>query len=100
MFRGEKTFNEEKLEKLHEALGWLNNFLAGHDFAVGNNITIADHILSASVETIRAANVDLKRHSNILPWLERCKSNMPGYDEINTAGANGWGEMFKSRCNL
>ncbi|KAK4313289.1 hypothetical protein Pmani_015346 [Petrolisthes manimaculis] len=99
IFRGEKTFDEEKLKKLHEALGWLNTFLSGHDFAVGNNITIADHVLSATVETFPEANIDLTSHPNVVSWLERCKTKMPGYEEINIAGAKDWGKMFKSRCN-
>lgn len=100
MFRGEKTLDPEKLEKIHEALGWLNTWLSGHDFAVGNNITVADHTLTASVETFRAAGIDLKSHSNIVSWLDRCKAKMPGYSEINIVGAKAWGEFFRSKCNL
>uniref|UniRef100_W6MEZ5 Glutathione-S-transferase-like-1 protein n=1 Tax=Coenobita clypeatus TaxID=474045 RepID=W6MEZ5_9EUCA len=100
LFRGEKSFNPEKLEKLHEALGWLNTWLAGHDFAVGNNITVADHSLSATVSTFKAAGIDLDRHPNVVAWLKRCEAKMPGYSEINTAGVEEWGQMFRSRCNL
>ena len=54
MFEG-KDKNPAKLEKLKEALGYLNGFLAGHQYAVGDNITVADHSLMASVTTITAA---------------------------------------------
>lgn len=99
MFRGEKEFNPQKLERLQEALGWLDGFLSGHKFAAGNNITVADHTLLATVSTIREANVDLSKHTNILAWLDRCKTEVPGYD-TNQKGAVEWGKFFRSRCNL
>ncbi|KAG0713704.1 Glutathione S-transferase 1, isoform C [Chionoecetes opilio] len=90
--------NPEKLERLQEALGWLDGFINGHKFVAGDNITVADHTLLATVSTIKEANVDLSKHCNVLAWLDRCKA-MPGYD-ANQRGAEGWGKFFKSRCNL
>lgn len=60
MFRGETKANPEKLEKLHEALGWLDGFLAGHDWAVGNSVTVADFVLVASVSTFEVSGIDLR----------------------------------------
>uniref|UniRef100_A0A0P4W863 GST N-terminal domain-containing protein n=2 Tax=Scylla olivacea TaxID=85551 RepID=A0A0P4W863_SCYOL len=99
MFQGEKELNPDKLARLQEALGWLDGFLSGHKFAAGDNITIADHILLATVSTIKEADVDLSKHANILAWLEKCKAEVPGY-ETNQKGAEDWGKFFKSRCNL
>ena len=97
LFRGEE-FNPDKLARLQEALGWLDGFLSGHKFAVGNNITIADHTLLATVSTIQEANVDLSKHTNILAWLENCKAEMPGYD-TNQKGAEDFGKLLKSSSN-
>ena len=44
----------ENLEKLHGALATLESYLSKSSYAVGDNITIADHSLAASAETIRA----------------------------------------------
>ena len=99
MFRGEKEFDTDKLARLQEALGWLDGFLSGHKYAAGDNITIADHSLLATVSTIKEANVDFSKHTNILAWLETCKTDIPGY-ETNQKGAEDWGKFFKSRCNL
>lgn len=41
LFQGE-SYNEEKAEKLNEALGWLNSLLEGRAFVAGDNLTIAD----------------------------------------------------------
>ncbi|KAG0722493.1 Glutathione S-transferase 1, isoform D [Chionoecetes opilio] len=96
MFRG-GSIDEEKLTKLHEALEWLDGFLAGHKWAVGDNITVADHSLAASVSTFKAAGIDLEKHSNVSAWLARCEGEMPGYAEVNTPGAVKFGEFFKSK---
>jgi len=51
--------DEEKLKKLEEALGFLNTFLEGSKYAAGDNITIADHSLLASVSTIEVSSPNL-----------------------------------------
>ncbi|XP_047474926.1 glutathione S-transferase 1-like [Penaeus chinensis] len=75
-----------KLETLHEALGWLNDFLAGNSWAVGDDYTVADCVLVASVSSFEAAGIDLSRYSRITTWLEKCKTSLPGYDEVSTQG--------------
>lgn len=96
MFQGQ-SLDPEKLAKFHEAMGWLDGFLAGHKWAVGDTITVADHSLAASVSTFKAAGIDLEKYSNVSAWLARCESEMPGYAEVNTPGAVTFGEMFKSK---
>nr|CCQ19301.1 GST-delta [Macrobrachium rosenbergii] len=95
LFRGEEL-DPTKIEPIQEALGWLDGFLAGHKYAAGDNITIADHTLLTTVITIRKANIDLSKHTNILAWLERCKTDVPGYD-MNEQGAEEWAKFFKSQ---
>merc|ERR1711915_32582 len=97
LFRGANKPDPEKLEKLQEALGWLNGFLEGDDYAVGNSVTVADHTLVASVSTFEAAGIDLSKHPNVLAWLSRCKANMPGYKQANDQGAQEFGKMAKTK---
>jgi len=97
MFRGEDKADPEKLEKLHEALGWLNGFLEGHDYAVGNNITVADHTLVATVSTCESTGIDISKHANVTAWLARCKTSMPGYSEVNEPGAQEFGKSAKAK---
>lgn len=49
------AIDPSKLEKLQEALGWLNSYLDGHNYLTGSSITIADHAVVASVSTFDAA---------------------------------------------
>lgn len=85
----------EKLEKLYEALGWLDSYLLD-TFIAGPKPTIADHALVASVSTFAAGGVDIARFPKISAWLSACKSSMAGYDE-NEKGAQQFGGFAKPK---
>ena len=51
VLKGEKP-SMEALEKVREALEWLEPSLEGHFFAATNRITIADFALVATISTI------------------------------------------------
>lgn len=86
----------EKVKKLEEALGFLNGFLEGNKFAAGDDLTIADHSLVASISTIDAVGHDISAYPNVVRWFEDCKKSMSGYEECNGEGAKQFGEWFKS----
>ncbi|XP_076057786.1 glutathione S-transferase 1-like [Oratosquilla oratoria] len=98
MFRGQDKPDPEKLAKLQEALGWLDTYLTGHEYAVGNDLTVADCVLVASVETFVAAGIDIEAHSRVKAWLEKCRS-IPDYAKCNGDGAKAFGEMAKAKLN-
>lgn len=52
LFLGEDEIHDEKKTPLEEALGFLDIFLEGNSFVCGENLTIADCCLVASVSTI------------------------------------------------
>ncbi|XP_076057783.1 glutathione S-transferase D1-like [Oratosquilla oratoria] len=98
VFKGEaKSLDPEKIKTLQEALGFLNIFLEGHDFAVGNSITVADFVLVACVETFDACEFDLSAHKNVMAWLERCRQQMTDYDECNANGAKVIASWLKGK---
>lgn len=89
---------ESRLEKVQEALGWLNGYLADSEYAGGSDSpTIADHILVATVSTIQECGIDLGDYENVTAWLERCTENLEGYEEENGEGAKMFGEAYKSK---
>ncbi|XP_026689110.1 glutathione S-transferase 1-1-like, partial [Diaphorina citri] len=49
---GGAPLDAEKAEKLDQALGFLNTFLASSPWVAGDNITIADCSIVASLSTI------------------------------------------------
>ena len=93
----DKTSDPDNLAKLQEALGWLDGFLSGHKWAVGDSMSVADHSLAATVCTIKAAGIDLGKYSSVSAWYARCEADMPGFAELNTPGAEKFGAMFKSK---
>lgn len=95
-FKGEEP-DPAKLERLHEALSWLNKYLMDYCFAAGNKITVADHCLVASVASMEAAGVELAQYKRLSRWLHRCKASMPAYAEANEEGARAFGGFIKSK---
>lgn len=94
--RGQKP-DPAKLEKLQEALGWLNKFLMEYTFAAGNKVTIADHCLVSTVSTIESLGIELDEYTRIVKWLKRCKTVMQGYKEANGDGAEMMGNFLKQK---
>lgn len=91
LFQGQKP-DPKALKSLQEALMWLDNFLDGCTYSAANTITVADHCLAATVETIKQSKISIARYQNIKTWLQRCKDNMPGYEE-NEEGAKFIGQL-------
>ncbi|KAL1139450.1 hypothetical protein AAG570_006434 [Ranatra chinensis] len=95
MFGG-AAYDEEKAKKLDEALGFLDGFLSKSAWATGDKITLADCALAASVSTIEAVGYDFSKHSNVVKWYNNAKSNLPGYEEANNAGAQKFKGMYEA----
>uniref|UniRef100_A0A2A4JDE9 Glutathione S-transferase n=1 Tax=Heliothis virescens TaxID=7102 RepID=A0A2A4JDE9_HELVI len=90
VFGGAKA-DEALLNKVEEALQFLNTFLEGQKYAAGDKLTLADLSLVATVSTIDAAGISLKEYPNIEKWFDLVKATAPGYQEANEAGV----KMFK-----
>jgi len=83
----------EKLTKLEDALKFLDGFLEKSEYAAGDNLTLADISLVATVSTLEIAKLDLSKFSNVTKWLAKCKATCPGYD-INEAGLQEFKKFF------
>lgn len=75
------TPDPEAFKKVEAAFDFLNTFLEGHKFVVGDNVTIADIALLATVTNFDAAKFDLSKYANVARWYEECKKVVPGYAE-------------------
>ncbi|XP_048001479.1 glutathione S-transferase 1-1-like [Leguminivora glycinivorella] len=87
--------DQGKLQKIEEALKFLDTFLEGQKYVAGPNLTIADLSLIASVSSFEATDIDFKKYSNVKRWYETVKSTAPGYQEANEKGL----EAFKALVN-
>lgn len=84
----------EKFKKMEEAFEFLNTFLAGSTYAAGENLTLADLTLFATVSTYEVASFDFSKYENVTRWYEKCKATAPGVD-VNQQGV----EEFKAFFN-
>jgi glutathione S-transferase len=95
MFAG-VPLTEDKTKKLEEAFEFFNTFLAGSEFAAGGSVSLADISLIASVTTIQAVDFDISKYPNVVRWLNKTKSVLPGYEEANTKGVEGFRQLYLS----
>lgn len=83
----------EKFKAMETAMGFFNTFLEGNKYAAGNNLTVADISLVATVSSYDVAGFDLTKYPNVNKWYALCKTTVPGYD-INEAGLNEFRKFF------
>nr|AWX68886.1 glutathione S-transferase delta 3 [Heortia vitessoides] len=89
---GGAPVGEDLLQKLEEALQFLDTFLEGQTYAVGPDLTLADLALVATVSTIDASGISVKPYANLDRWFDLVKRTAPNYEEANGKGI----EMFKA----
>lgn len=83
----------EKFKAMETALGFFDTFLEGHKYAAGDELTVADISLVATISSYDAAKFDLSKFPNVAKWYELCKTTVPGYD-INQAGIEEFKKFF------
>ncbi|XP_037947130.1 glutathione S-transferase 1-1-like [Teleopsis dalmanni] len=71
----------EKFKQIETAFGFLNTFLEGQQYVVGDSLTVADLALLATVSTFDIARFDISKYANVAKWYNNAKSVAPGWDE-------------------
>lgn len=83
IFRDGYEVPEELIKALYDAYDLLETFLQNDLYLVGNNLTVADLSVIASVSTYEYhAPLDAAKYPKIAGWIERL-SKLPYYDEVN-----------------
>lgn len=89
---GESEVPEEANDKLVEAFGFLEAFLGENEWMTGEQITIADLSILATLATVELfIPIDEERFPKLTAWLARGKE-LEYFDECNAAGL----EAFKN----
>jgi len=97
---GDGKIADNALDNLKEALGWLEGFFGDNQFVAGPKQTVADFAIASTVATIEACElVDLAAYPKLSAWLAACKTDMPGYAELNGQGATAFGGFYKAKLN-
>uniref|UniRef100_A0A646QD81 GST1-1 n=1 Tax=Hemiscolopendra marginata TaxID=943146 RepID=A0A646QD81_9MYRI len=94
IFKNEAA-DPEKLKALKVALGHFDTALQKTKYAAGDELTIADMTLAASVSTAEACDIDIAEFSRVKEWLEEMKK-LPYYNEANQTGADMFRQWFLS----
>lgn len=82
-FKNEPEFPQAGINGVLAAYDFLEAFLKDDPYFVGNNITVADYCLAATISTSQfAAEIDAMKHPKLLVWFGKMKS-LPFYDEVN-----------------
>ncbi|KAK9881162.1 hypothetical protein WA026_014510 [Henosepilachna vigintioctopunctata] len=89
------SFEPAKLERIKEAFNFLNVFLENQEFAAGNNLTIADFALIATVSNFEISGFDISPYPNVLSWYNKVKTTAPGYEEVNGKNALLFKQMME-----
>uniref|UniRef100_A0A6P4DTT5 Glutathione S-transferase D6-like n=1 Tax=Drosophila rhopaloa TaxID=1041015 RepID=A0A6P4DTT5_DRORH len=76
-----KPGSQENLEKLNAAFDLLNTFLEGHDYVTGNQLSVADIVILATVSTIEMVDFELNKFPNVDRWYKNAQKVTPGWDE-------------------
>ena len=66
---------------LKRPLRVLNGSLAGHEFLVGENFTVADLNVASILAWGKMSRLDLSTHPEVTRWLDKCLSR-PAYERV------------------
>lgn len=80
---GGASYDPAKLTKIEEAFKFFDTFLEGQEYAAGNELTVADLSLVATVSTFDVLGFDLSPYKNVSRWYQKVKATAPGYEEAN-----------------
>ena len=86
IFRQGKTLKDldpEKEKKVKEALKLLDDSLANQKYVAGNELSLADLSVLASMTYLEGFSYDVSEFKNVTEWINRLKSELPYYDEVN-----------------
>ncbi|XP_019845677.2 glutathione S-transferase 1-1 [Bactrocera dorsalis] len=82
----------ELYKNMETAMELLNIFLEGNKYVAGDQLSVSDLSILASVSIFDVANFDLSKYANVARWYEHCK-RLPGWDE-NWAGCLEFKKLF------
>jgi len=89
--------DEEKLKTFKQSLTYLDGFLEGRPYAAGDRLTIADLALLSSLTFIEIIkSFDFGEWSNISKWLNKLKTELPYYTELNEEPLKEFRDRFSA----
>ncbi|KAH8357215.1 hypothetical protein KR084_009956, partial [Drosophila pseudotakahashii] len=90
--------SEEEFKKVQDTFAFLNTFLEGQEYVAGDQYTVADIAILASVSTFDALEFDISKYPNVAKWYENVKKITPGWEE-NWQGAQDVKKVVDEKKN-
>jgi glutathione S-transferase len=87
--------NEEKLKLLEEAIKILENLLENTSYVAGDQMTVADISIVATINTCDFTGYNFSKHTNINRWYTLMKKNCPGWSANLRAAAMSKHDIVK-----
>jgi glutathione S-transferase len=95
IFLQKKKPETANLEKFDTILGFLEAFLSQTKYVAGDNVTIADFAVIATLASTEAVGHSLTKFPKVTEYFERCKKEFKNYKETNQDGADDFGNFVK-----
>ena len=94
LFTGTGDISDDDRDKLIEAYGFLEEFLSGHPWLAGDDMSIADLSILATVATADLfIPVEADRFPQLSDWLKTGKE-LPYFEECNAVGLAKFKDML------
>ena len=88
------------LARLHEVLGWLNDYLEETGYVAGtDHYTLADICVVSTLANICNTCDDLGAFPNVNQFMARMANQVPNYALINEQGGKDFGHGYHLRKN-
>eukprot|EP00092_Neocalanus_flemingeri_P073579 GFUD01090827.1.p1 GENE.GFUD01090827.1~~GFUD01090827.1.p1 ORF type:complete len:231 (-),score=51.19 GFUD01090827.1:254-946(-) len=84
--------DDRKANALKQSLEYIDLFLEKTSYCAGPQLTIADFSILASVTQLEGMDYKITAYQNLFAWVEKLKSELPYYEDCNSAGI----EMFRA----
>lgn len=99
LFGPVKELNPDDEKAYRDCLQYLDKRLGdgGRKFMLSDHLTIADMSLAATFTFAAACDYDLGEFKNLVAYLERMKSAIPNYGEINNKPVENMKKFIQSR---
>lgn len=86
--RANAAADPAKLVRLEESLAFLETFLEGSKYVAGEDLTIADFAVLATVSClVNGPNYSIEKYPNIQRWFKNAKEVVPGYQKTQEGAA-------------
>ncbi|XP_042905063.1 glutathione S-transferase 1 isoform X3 [Parasteatoda tepidariorum] len=92
-----KAGDPEKKEAYEKTVAFLEEFLSKTPYVAGDHLTVADLSILASLTFAELDDFSYAAYPKITAWLNKMKSEVPDFKEINEIPLNEFREALKSR---